>query len=101
MKNTSIIGAISGLLVAGSLVLAGPASAHRGDAGDGSGAPAGGSAHAATEERVGVGIFTNPASAARTEKPADTVGAAPAYASRVAVGTGELPWGPIGATPAA
>ena len=100
MKNPSIIGAISGLLVAGSLVLAGPASAHRGDAGDGSGAPAGGSAHAATEGRIGVGIFTDPAPAAGTQKAADTVGAAPAYSSRAAVGN-ELPLGPIGAAPAA
>lgn len=81
MKHTSIIGAISGLLVAGSLVLAGPASAHRGDAGDGSGAPAGGSSHSATEGRIGVGIFTNPDAAVGQH--------------------GELPWGPIGATPAA
>jgi hypothetical protein len=81
MKHTSIISAISGLLVAGSLVLAGPASAHRGDAGDGSGTPAGGSSHSATGERIGVGIFTN-------HDPA--------------VGQhGELPWGPIGAAPAA
>ena len=73
MKNTSIIAAISGLLVAGSLALAGPASAHRGDAGDGSGASAGGSAHAATDGRIGIGIFTNPAMALRNA--ASTLGA--------------------------
>lgn len=104
MKKFSILGGVSGALLAGSLLLAGPAAAHRGDAGDGSGAPRGGqtstSAHTATEGQIGVGIFTNPASAAGTQKPADSVGPAPAYTSRAAVGN-ELPLGPVGAAPAA
>lgn len=103
MKKFSILGAVSGALLAASLTLAGPAAAHRGDAGDGSGALGGGqsstSAHAATEGQIGVGIFTNPAPAAATLKPG-TVGAAPAYSSRAAVGA-ELPIYPIGAAPAA
>lgn len=74
MKKFQILGAVSGALVAGSLMLAGPAAAHRGDAGDGSGLSGGGpsstSAHTAT------------------------------VTSRAAVGS-ELPLGPVGAAPAA
>ncbi len=80
MKKISILGALSGALVAGSLVLAGPAYAHHGDAGDGSRAPVGQSStsvHSATEGQIGVGIFTGQAEAAGTQK---TLGVAPAYA---------------------
>ena len=107
MKKISILGAISGALVAGSLTLAGPALAHPGNAGDGSRTPAGQSstsAHSADDGRIGVGIFTAPAAGA--DKPG-SVNAAPAYTSdrsnttpgssdsgRVGSG-GELPWGMI------
>lgn len=128
MKQFSILSAVSAGLVAGSLVMAGPAAAHRGDAGDASRTPAGQSststsAHSATEGQIGVGIFTEPAPAAGTQKPGGTVGAAPAYApapvaapatavhaqtvggvtdARVGICNGcELPIAPIGAAPAA
>jgi hypothetical protein len=64
MIKMSILTAISGALVAGSLALAGPAAAaHREDAGDGSGTPAGmQSGHLTPDGQIGIGIFTNPAS---------------------------------------
>ncbi len=68
MSKIAILTAMSGALVAGSLALAGPAAAHRGDAGDGSATPAGlastsTSAHTTTDGQIGVGIFTAPATA--------------------------------------
>lgn len=80
MKKASILSVISGALVAGSLVLAGPASAHTGHVGDGPASPTATSAHTAADGQIGVGIFTSPA-----------------VGSRAAVGSGgEQPFGPIG-----
>lgn len=126
MKKISILGAVSGALVAGSLVLAGPAYAHHGDAGDGSRTPAGQSstsAHSATEGQIGVGIFTAPApvNGAVTGKDAQRnnysagEGTASSGSNTPAGGTErvsaptvgspcngcELPLGPVGAAPAA
>lgn len=124
MSKIAILTAISGALVAGSLALAGPASAHRGDAGDASAAPAGApatSSHTSTDGQIGVGIFTGPAEAAGTQTgqaeaagtqkigvgiftaPATAAGPSsvtPGITSRTIPGA-EQPSGSVGAAPAA